>query len=285
LLAPATHTCLMHYEDGLAFYDPLGEESVVLDGSYLGELVWPEVLRRPTDMVDPATRRHIEMFMCSRGCVTIYATRDYADVHEALHASTNDVRPASLAFALERYEQALADSHSRGFIFEHNADARPLGAKDVSFIAGQADDDVRPLYGITNRWIGHPHPRWIVATSGYSDQELPGRLGSGLNPTVGHLLRCIPEQVWRGVLLVDLEGMSDDGLREFARLTNSAESWILLGDAVRDRVQDIVHPIRSWSPGYAVAPGYLAEAWGLWTGRTVLADDDVLVDVSAFSSG
>ncbi len=264
--APGPFNSLRHYEDCLSFYDPLGEESVVLDGSYLGELLWPEIFRLPTDMVDPAIRRHIEMFMCSRGCVTIYATRDYTELHADLTVNPGSVRPASLALVLKRYEQALSESHSRGFVFEHDATNRPLTAQDVAFVAGQADDDVRPRTGITRRWIGNPTPRWIIATSGYSDQEIPGRLEGGLNVTVWHMLRCIPERAGRGVLLVDILGMSDEGLYEFSRLTENAESWITIGDDAHDRVQDIVNPIRTWSPGYAVAySDDLRNAWNLWS--------------------
>jgi hypothetical protein len=254
------------YEDQTVEYDPLGEETLVLERSHIEEYVWPEVFRTPTDMIDPAIRRHVEMFMCSRGCVTIYTIRDYDELHEAI---SNDPRPlakpASLALALELYENALSESHSRGFVFEHDHVHHHLSPQDISFVSGQADDDVRPLFGITDRWIGNPQPRWIVATSGYSDQDTPGRQGAGIHPTVAHILRNIPEPAWRGVALVDIEGMSDEGLREFAHLTDP-EAWITIGDEAKDRVIDIVHPQRCWSPGYGISQVFdLPAIWGTWT--------------------
>lgn len=263
---PAEFSSLMAYEDSICWYDPLGETTVILDGSYLSELVRPEIERRPTDMIDPAIRRHVEMFMCARGCVTVYATRDYAELHEAWFVAGGDLcRPASLALVLERYEAALSDAHSRGYQFEHDHAKRHLSPKDIAFVCGQADDDVRPFYGITHRWIGNPKPRWVVAASGYTDHEIPGRAGAGLHPTIAHLLRNIPESAWRGVALVDIDGITNEGLVEFSRLAD-AEAWVAIGDEARERVFDIVQPARAIAPGYAIKHNDdLALAWNLWS--------------------
>lgn len=264
---PVEFGSLVAYEDAIGWYDPLGETAMLLERSQLGEYVWPELERRSTDMIDPAIRRHVEMFMCSRGCVTIYATREYSELHEAWQVAGDPLRPAALALALERYDQALSRSHSRGFVFEHDHAHRHLSPKDVSFVAGQADDDVRPFYGVTHSWIGTPKPRWVIASSGYSDQDVPGRRGADLDPTIAHLLRNIPERAWRGVALVNIEAMSDEGLREFARLAD-AEAWITVDDVAKDRVSDIVYPRRSWSLGYAVIPDdeIRVATWNLWSG-------------------
>lgn len=262
-ISPSSSGSLVAYEDTVSWYDPLGEETLVLEGSHIGEYVWPEVFRKPTDLVDPAVRRHVEMFMCSRGCVTIYATRDYSDLHDALAEDDSKMRTASLALALERYESALSEAHSRGFVFEHDHVHHHLSPQDIAFVSGQADDDVRPIFGVTSRWIGNPQPRWIIASSGYTDQDIPGRQGSGLHPTIAHILRSIPERAWRGAALVDIENMSDEGLREFARLSDP-ESWITVGDEAKDRVLDIAHPRRCWSLGYGVLQGLdLLTAWGI----------------------
>lgn len=255
---------LAEYEDAIALYDPLSGENVVLDRWHVGEYVWPEIFRRPTDMVDPAVRRHVEMFMCSRGCVIVYATRDYGELHAALSLSDEPLRPTSLALALQRFDEALNDGHNRGFVFEHDHEHRHLTAIDLGFVCGQADDDVRPLHGTTSDWIGHPDPNWVVAVDGMTD-GIVGRQGAGLHPAVAQILRAMPEQAWRGFAIVDVAGMSDMALAEFARLADPY-GWVALGDSARERVLEVAAPSVCFSPGYAVLKQRdLAEALEGWS--------------------
>jgi hypothetical protein len=236
---PPTGGSLVAYEDPIAWYDPLGTEHVILDRWHVGEYVWPAIFRRPTDMVDPAVRRHVEMFMCSRGCTVVYATRDYVSLHEALGDSDEPLRPASLAYALELFDEALNVGHNRGFVFDHDHQLRHLLPMDLEFVAGQAFDDVAPMHGCTKEWIGHPNPRHVVVLSGHSDWGVPGRLGDGLDPTVAHLLRELPERAWRGVAMVESDGLSDEGLRALS-LTADPRGWITVGRDAHERVHDML---------------------------------------------
>jgi len=248
---PPQWGALVEYEDALAQYDPLSGENVVLDRWHVGEYVWPEIFRRPTDMVDPAVRRHVEMFMCSRGCVVVYATRDYAELRDALESSDEPLRPSALALALQRFDEALNEGHNRGFVFEHDHAHHHLSAKDVEFVCGQADDDVTPLHGVTGSWIGHPDPHWVIAVDGLSDADIPGRAYHTLHPTVAQILRALPDQAWRGFALVDVANMSDMAVAEFARIADPY-GWVAIGDGVRDRIADVIGARRVFAPGYAV---------------------------------
>ena len=238
---PPSYGSLVEYEDPLALYDPLGDEHVVLDRWHVGEYVWPAIFRRPTDLCDPAVRRHVEMFMCSRGCTVVYTTRDYVSLHEALGDSDEPLRPSHLARALELFDDALNEGHNRGFVFDHDHERRRLEPHDLSFVAGQASEDVWPLHAVTPAWIGHPEPRYVIAVSGHSDL-LPGRDGPGLDPTVAHLLRSLPERAWRGFALVEVGRMSEDQLRSFA-LAADPRGWITVGDEANEMVRE-VEPFR-----------------------------------------
>lgn len=242
---------LAAYEDAIRWYDPLGGEPLFLDRWHVGEYVWPEIFRRPTDMVDPAVRRHVEMFMCSRGCVVVYAIRDYDELRVDLVENDEPLRPASLPLALQRFDEALNHGHNRGFVFEHEHLLHHLNAQDVEFVASQADGDVWPLHGVTGRWIGHPNPIWAIAVSGYSDGDVPGRRGAGLDPTVAHILRDLPEQAWRGFAIVEVGGMSPDAFAEFARLADPL-NWIGLGDEADELLDGIDVRSRRYSPGFSV---------------------------------
>lgn len=249
---------LFEYEDTIAAYDPLEGDHVILDRWHVGEYVWPEIFKRPTDMTDPAIRRHVEMFMCSRGCVVIYATRDYDELREDLVANDEPLRPAALPLALQRFDEALNYGHNRGFVFEHDHRLRHLSPDDITFVAAQASEDVWPLHGITRRWIGHPNPVWAIVTSGYGDDqiagvtsEIPGRAESELDPTVANILREIPEQAWRGFALADVTGMHPDAFAEFARLADPLH-WVCLGEEARELVYGLGARKSSFSPNYRV---------------------------------
>lgn len=249
---PPRSGSLVEYEDPLAQYDPLSGDSLVLDRWHVGEYVWPEIFRRQTDMIDPAVRRHVEMFMCSRACVVVYATRDYDEVRQDLIDHDEPLRPASLALALQRFDEALNHGHNRGFVFEHDHARLHLEPHDISFVAGQADSDVWPLHAITSSWIGHPDPIWGVAVSGMTDGlGIPGRVRDGLHPAVAHLLRGLPETAWRGVALVEVDGMRPETFERFAS-TADPLYWIAVGDEARELVSENSGAAGVYSPGFSV---------------------------------
>lgn len=238
---PPVFGSLVEYEDPLAPYDPLGDHHIVLDRWHVGEYVWPAIFRRPTDLCDPAVRRHVEMFMCSRGCTVVYATRDYTSLHEALGDSDEPLRPSHLARALEMFDDALNEGHNRGFVYDHDHALRHLGPHDLAFVAGQAAEDVWPLHATTPAWIGHPDPRYAIAVSGHSD-GLPGRDGPGLDPTVAHLLRSLPERAWRGFALVETQGLAPETFMRWAANADP-RGWITVGNDAYDLMR-AVEPFR-----------------------------------------
>ena len=248
---PPTRGAVAEYEDPLASFDPLSGRRVVLDRWHVGEYVWPEIFRRRTDMSDPAVNRHVEMFMCSRGCVVVYATRDYQELKFHLANSDEPLRPSSLALALQRFDEALNHGHNRGFVFEHDHVNMHLSPQDLEFVAGQAAADVWPLHGVTSRWIGHPDPIVAIATSGYSDQGIPGRAGAGLDPTVAQVLRELPDRLWRGTAVVEVGGMRRETFESFARIADPVY-WIALGDEARELVDRVGGAASGYSPGHQV---------------------------------
>lgn len=230
---------LVEYEDPLKDYDPLHEVSVILDRWHVGEYVWPAIFRRPTDYIDPAVRRHIEMFMCSRGCTVVYASREYIGHHDALRDSDEPLRPSHLARALELFDDALNDGHNRGFVFDHDHEERHLSPTDIEFVAGQAFDDVAALHSVSPCWIGHPQPRYVIAVHGRTvPGQPPGRIGDGLDPTVAQTLRALPDRAWRGFAVVDTALMAPDQLQRWAQLA-SPRGWITMGEDAHQAVRGI----------------------------------------------
>jgi hypothetical protein len=152
---------------------------------------------------------------------------------------------------LELFDDALNEGHNRGFVFDHDHQLRHLNPQDLEFVAGQAFDDVAPLHGITPGWIGHPDPRYIIAVSGHTDWGIPGRKGDGLDPTVAHLLRSLPERSWRGFALLDVDGLSDDALSAFARNADP-RGWVTIGADANERVR-AMEPFRQMPVPYGSA--------------------------------
>jgi hypothetical protein len=226
---PPKRGSLVAYEDPLIDHDVLGGEHLILDRWHVGEYVWPAIFRRPTDYIDPAIRRHVEMFMCSRGCTVVYATRNYDEHRQALADSDEPLRPSHLARALDLFDDALNEGQNRGFAFDHDHERLHLSPQDVEFVAGQAFDDVAQLHGATSRWIGHPQPRYAIAVHGCSDTEIPGRTGDGLDPTLAQVLRALPKRAWRGFAVVDTATVTPDQLWAWAQTANP-HGWIAMGE-------------------------------------------------------
>lgn len=251
---PPTAGPLASYEDPLFTYRPC-DQHVVLDRWHVGEYVWPEVFRRQTHMVDVAVRRHVEMFMASRGCVIVYASRDFNRLHAALdEAEQEPLRPGSLGLALDRFEDALDAGMARGYVFGHDFESAPLSVADIRLFAQHAEDDVAPLHAVTSEWVGSPNPHTVIAYESAQDNvpAIPGRLDDGLEPMMAQALREIPESKWRGVAVLEMGAwQTDRQVQRFAELAG-ADRWISVGDGARNRVIDLVRPKAHVSVGFRV---------------------------------
>lgn len=112
---PPTSHPLDEYVRPLLRYRPTGKEHVICDRWHLGELVYSQLLRRPTKMT-PAVFRYVEAFLESRGAIMVvidqpadvlrqrYAERgdQTRTLHEVLRASdlfVNTIKRSTLTWA------------------------------------------------------------------------------------------------------------------------------------------------------------------------------------------
>lgn len=201
---PSKHP-LEEYEATLDGYDPRGDKHLILDRWHVGEYVWPHYFGRKTQF-DLPTRRHVEMFMRSRGAFIIYAEREFSRLSLDLVEQQEPLKPEDLHEVSAAFKYALTNSGSYGtWDFEHGSDSRVdgfiLNARTRSVEVEKVWDAVGP------GWVGSHRPR-VLLVGDELGPEKEGRTPPDDIPfapytaTSGHyLLPALP--FWRNVALVN----------------------------------------------------------------------------------
>ena len=100
---PPKRGSIEEYETSLNDYDPTSGEHFILDRWHIGETVWPKIFGRQTDM-DLAVKRHVTMFMESRGAVTIYGRRDLDKLRHEMVKYDEPLHPDKVYEADQRFK-------------------------------------------------------------------------------------------------------------------------------------------------------------------------------------
>lgn len=103
---PPTRSSVEEYESSLNGYDPLDYKHLILDRFHVGEHVWPEIFERSSDMDDVGMKRHVDMFLESRGAVVVYGERDVEFLLEELVENNEPLHPHDLGKALDLFDRA-----------------------------------------------------------------------------------------------------------------------------------------------------------------------------------
>lgn len=157
---PEAHP-IVEYEASLIGRGPFSGDHcgpLVLDRAHVGELVWPHIFGRESDM-DTASYRHIEMTLLSRGALLVLAHRP--DIREAIAAAPDEPINAQQAEIASIMFEAMVEGGALPVLkWQHTP--RTATAEDIAEAASSMyEAALRPLT-VDDGWIGDPQPRALI---------------------------------------------------------------------------------------------------------------------------
>lgn len=225
---PPTRHPLDEYERPLWDYRPGTGEHIICDRWHVGEMVYPELLDRPTSM-DVAVWRHIDLFLQSRGALVVTVRVDSGEAWSRLAARTLRREPVS------PLDQLLVQSHDYvvrrfGELLRHPVSGVPHVTYDggrwgdetaVIRAATAAESGAVPLNSYVT-YVGPPDPTVLLLGD---VRGVDGRLAFGPGPafvpypaTSGHyLLSHLPTLAFG-------DGEQEDGDTWSVGLANACDS-------------------------------------------------------------
>jgi len=202
-----TKGSIEEYETALNGYDPREEEHLVLDRWHVGEYVWPEIFGRESDF-DLATRRHVEMFMSSRGATVVYGDRDREKLKKELVLHNEPLAPEDLERASGLFAQARTFKAEYVDVWDYDYD----GEDKIVNIIREAQVAAWRVGHLWNEWgpawVGRPNGNRVLLVGDQQGPEHPGRNPPYRVPfapyrgTSGHYLLSALES-WRKTAIVN----------------------------------------------------------------------------------
>jgi hypothetical protein len=154
---PKSHP-LDEYEADLDWYLPGTGFTVIEDRFHIGERVWPTVFGRKSEM-DEAMFLHIELFLRSRGALTIYADRDLELLKNELQDEPIDIVGAREARQL--FDSAMFDAVTDVVGYDYTRDSNDL--QDFVTLARMHEAEAAHIAHVTyGEYIGNPHPSVLL---------------------------------------------------------------------------------------------------------------------------
>lgn len=204
---PPTRGSIEEYETTLNGYDPNADTSLILDRWHVGEHVWPSIFGRKTDM-DLAVKRHVDMFMESRGAVVVHGIRDAERLKKELIEHREPLHPEDLQKAVHLFTEARTFSSRQAWSWDYERSSQ----EDIDNIVLHAKSKAKELSQIWDTCgpgfiTGSLVPTQILV----GDEQGPHK--NGTNPpyrvpfapypaTSGHYLLSQLEN-WRTSLIVN----------------------------------------------------------------------------------
>lgn len=227
--------CVGEYCGPLSAWQPGLDPPVVLDRGHIGEIVWPIVFERHTDM-GVAQRRWIEMFYRSRGAVLIHADRD--DVGCWLRELNEHDEPIQDDVALgakAAFDMAVRSSCLPSFTYHHGDDV-----EDVLEFAMQASRASARGLSVTPRWVGSPTPKLLIVGRHAGGRWFP------YEPRPGSVGEFLMQELtcWRHVALVNAMQPESDRLEPLHELHHvlGEPKVLALGGYASDILEDLGVP-------------------------------------------
>jgi len=153
---PPTSHPLDEYEVPLLAYRQCAGRHVVCDRWHLGELVYPEVLGRSTELTAPVLS-HIELFLASRAALVVLITAPTEHLRECVRTRGDDL-----------VDDDQVDAIRAGFLDVSNRTTLPLvhltsddvdGSDAVEYVLGEADALAQTTRVLT-RYVTYVGSRW-----------------------------------------------------------------------------------------------------------------------------
>lgn len=149
---------LLEYEDALHAYEPGGGAHVFCDRWHLGELVYAPLYRDGSLLGGPhgAGRRHVELFLQSRGALLVHLTAKEDEVHRRLDVRGEDyLKREHVGHTLRAFDQAAASALT--WRVDVHSPYHPATPPSLLTAAHEAEQQARPLAPFWG-YVGHPRP-------------------------------------------------------------------------------------------------------------------------------
>lgn len=209
---------LVEYEWGLHDYVPGSGQTILCDRWHVGELIYGPLYRGQSQLT-PAMRRHVELFLASRGALRLYMDTPYDVVAARIARRGEDfLQPHHLHLVMDFYAEYAATENWLRVLHDYDRKAVP-GA----LLAEAANRELEVLHlGRFRTYVGPPKPHALLL--GDRGQPRPDRppYPSAFPPYVdssGHHLLSALEQA----KVLNTYGLAN------AREERVKELWVALG--------------------------------------------------------
>lgn len=144
------------YEVPLLDYRPTGEYHVICDRWHLGELVYPYIYGRETQLTQ-GIFAHIEAFLRSRGALLVYVSGDPDVLVERVERRDgHDAKNALIPVSIRRFGEMLSKTQLWRYGWGIVADA----TRGIAAAARRAESDASSIPART--YVGPPRPQILV---------------------------------------------------------------------------------------------------------------------------
>jgi hypothetical protein len=202
---PPTKHPLEEYETALADYDPMSDETLIIDRWHIGETVWPRIFGRKTAM-DLATFRHVDMFLESRGALIVYAERDDEVLKNELVAANEPLHPDDLDYACRLFEGSLLEMTCPYLRYDYEEDGDDVA--EIIDTAAYAQEYARDATVETLDIIGASKPILLLVGDRWGpehkDRNPPPVPFAPYTGTSGHyLMSALPRNLRAKIAIVN----------------------------------------------------------------------------------
>ena len=167
---------LLEYEDALHGYVPGAGAHVLCDRWHLGELVYAPLYRGGSELGDRlgAGRRHVELFLQSRGALLVHLTADEDEVHRRLDARGEDyLKREHVGHTLRAFDDAARTALT--WRVDLHSPYHLVSVPSLATAAHEAEEQVTPLAPFWG-YVGHPRPDVLLVGDRVNvGGEWPGR--------------------------------------------------------------------------------------------------------------
>lgn len=202
--------------------------NVICDRWHLGELVYPTVLDRPTQLTDPVFR-YVEMFLASRGALVVRLTDDSDELEAVLRRRGDDlVLPEQAKLMLQLFDETATCSTLPTL----RVPARTADIKTLQRIFTAAEHVGRQAYLIRKlaTYVGAPFPKYLLV----GDVRGGDPVTHGLKPAFMPYPNSCGEYLMKSVLsatrhLVTNRRLENAGIVNANDVDDLRSAWARLG--------------------------------------------------------
>lgn len=187
---------LEEYQLDVEWFRPNSDTAIVADRWHWGDIVYGELYRGSSYLggINGGTFRYLELFLRSRGAISVLIENDPQVIIQRLAARGEDyLKTEHVPHVIERYREVF-DASATGVAITESPDVDAI-LKHAEFWRLQAAD-LAPF----PTYIGNRTPRVLLVGDRRSDPDGPSmtafRPGKGNNGSGAYLLEALPAGLW-----------------------------------------------------------------------------------------